>query len=239
MNLIARCPTCGTTFRVQPGQLAAKGGKVRCGKCAAVFDGVSALVDAEAARRLAEEADARSDDAPVDDSAPEFLRPARVQRFGFLWGFLALLGLAAFLGQLLLHFRTEIATQWPDAKPYLAQACELLGCELRLPRRPDQMSIESSDIQPDPARANVVVLNTVVRNRAPFAQDYPALEVTLTDERDYAVARRVLLPSDYLRFGGAERIPQGLAGGSEAVVRVYLEHAGPRAVGYRVYLFYP
>ena len=31
---VTRCPNCGTAFRVQPAQLSARGGKVRCGKCA-------------------------------------------------------------------------------------------------------------------------------------------------------------------------------------------------------------
>ncbi len=45
MNLITRCPSCGTTFRVQPTQLSVRGGKVRCGKCGTVFNGVAALVE--------------------------------------------------------------------------------------------------------------------------------------------------------------------------------------------------
>ena len=49
MNLTTRCPSCGTAFRVQPAQLSARGGKVRCGKCGHVFDGVKALVAENAA----------------------------------------------------------------------------------------------------------------------------------------------------------------------------------------------
>lgn len=53
MSLVTRCPSCSTTFRVQPGQLAQRGGKVRCGKCNTVFDGLAALVsDADAAAEL-------------------------------------------------------------------------------------------------------------------------------------------------------------------------------------------
>ncbi len=36
--MITRCPGCGTAFRVTPDQLAAREGRVRCGRCAAVFD---------------------------------------------------------------------------------------------------------------------------------------------------------------------------------------------------------
>ncbi|MGA8051562.1 MAG: zinc-ribbon domain-containing protein, partial [Burkholderiales bacterium] len=47
MSLITRCPTCGTAFRVQPAQLVARSGRVRCGKCSAVFDAISCLVGEE------------------------------------------------------------------------------------------------------------------------------------------------------------------------------------------------
>jgi predicted Zn finger-like uncharacterized protein len=240
LSLVARCPACGTAFRVQPAQLAARGGKVRCGRCGAVFDGVSALVDGESVVP-AEDVAAAPDETDAGGAAQtDFLRAAEpVPRYTLLWSFAAFLALLALLGQGLLHYRTELATRWPPARPFIAAACGLAGCELRLPRHAGLLSIESSDIEPDGARAGVVVLNAVVRNRAPYAQEYPALELTLTDERDYAVVRRVLRPADYLRFNGPERIPEGLAAGAEAVLRVYLQNAGAAAVGYRLYLFYP
>ena len=41
---VAACPGCGTRLRVSEAQLAAAGGKVRCGACLAVFDGRDHLV---------------------------------------------------------------------------------------------------------------------------------------------------------------------------------------------------
>lgn len=238
MSLAARCPACGTTFRVHAAQLAAKGGKVRCGKCAAVFNGVSALLEGEAAA-VPEGTPAESPAGERAAPAAGFLRPDRVSQHRLTWGFAGLLALLVLASQALLHYRTEAALMWPWARPHLAAACELVGCELRLPRHPELLSIESSDIQSDQAREQVVVLNAVVRNRAAFAQEYPVLELTLTDERDYAVLRRVLLPSEYLYGPAAERSAQGIPGGAEAVLRVQLENRGPRAVGYRLYLFFP
>ena len=48
-TLVTRCPHCGTAFRAQHSQLTARGGMVRCGKCAAVFDGVAHLIEESAA----------------------------------------------------------------------------------------------------------------------------------------------------------------------------------------------
>ncbi|MCZ7565858.1 MAG: zinc-ribbon domain-containing protein [Burkholderiales bacterium] len=44
MALITRCPACETAFRVHQHQLAARDGRVRCGRCAVVFDAREALV---------------------------------------------------------------------------------------------------------------------------------------------------------------------------------------------------
>jgi hypothetical protein len=101
------------------------------------------------------------------------------------------------------------------------------------------MAIESSDLQADGRRDSVIVLNAVVRNQAPFSQEYPSLELTLTDERDEAVARRVLAPADYLAGAGPEQIARGIGPGTEAVLRVYIDTSGLRAIGYRMYLFFP
>lgn len=230
MSLIARCPACGTTFRVHAAQLAAKGGRVRCGKCAAVFNGVSNLLEGEAAFPALE---------AVPEAALEFLRGKRGAPHQVVWGFAVLLALLALAGQVLLHHRTETITLWPWARPHLAAACERLGCEVHLPRHPELLTIESSDVQSDLMRENAMVLNAVLRNRAPFAQEFPALELTLTDERDHAVVRRVLQPADYLHAPASERIAQGVPGGAESVLRVHLESSARHAVGYRLYLFFP
>lgn len=263
MSLATRCPHCATAFRVLPAQLSAKGGKVRCGKCGTVFDGVAHLVEQAAPGPhepspqlgLFEHGRSQPKTAPAPGSAPpsaraeaaegaplvEFLAdPPPVRRFSLVWGLLAFLGFGALLGQLLHHYRTEIGVLVPDARPHLAAACEMLGCEVRLPRRPALLSIESSELQADGQREAVIVLNAVLRNRAPFPQEYPALELTLTDAGEQPVARRVLAPLDYVRERRApELIAQGLAAGAEVVLRVPLDTRQVNATGYRLYLFFP
>ena len=260
MSLTTRCPNCGTAFRVQPAQLSARGGKVRCSKCGSVFDGVKALVAEgstqgesapapdnepspqlglfEAAKKLpplAGAADAANEDAP----APEFLDEAPPPARHLAWALAALLAFAVLLAQGAYHFRTEIAVLVPETRPHLEAACAALNCELRLPRRPKLMAIESSDLQADGRRDNVIVLNAVLRNQAPFAQEYPSLELTLTDERDEAMARRVLAPADYLAGATADFVARGIGPGADAVLHVYIDTSGLRAIGYRMYLFFP
>jgi predicted Zn finger-like uncharacterized protein len=261
--LITRCSTCGTTFRALPSQLSVRGGMVRCGKCAATFDGVANLIEESTAPEAAEpspqlalfEAGAaratasapaaprpaprrmpRADDEPL----PEFLEeePPR-SRYSVAWALGALIAAAALAGQLAVQYRTELATLAPRLKPALTEGCRFLDCELRLPRRPDLLSIESSDLQADARRESLVVLNAVVRNRAPFQQELPALELTLTDAGDRPLVRRVLRPADYLPGVAPALLGPGIAPGAEAVLRLHIDTGSVRATGYRLYLFYP
>jgi hypothetical protein len=79
----------------------------------------------------------------------------------------------------------------------------------------------------------------VIRNRAPFAQELPALELTLTDALERAVVRRVLRPAEYLPGRTAESLEAGIAPGAEAALRLHFDTGGVSATGYRLYLFYP
>jgi Protein of unknown function (DUF3426) len=193
---------------------------------------VAAARSAAAARGAAAQA--------AEEALPEFLEEELPRaRFTALWALGALLAFAALLAQLALYYRTELATLVPQTRPHLAEACRLLGCELRLPRRPDLLSLESSDLQADTRREGLIVLNAVIRNRAPFAQEHPALELTLTDAADKPVVRRVLQPADYLSAPARATLAQGIAAGGESVLRVHFDTRGVGATGYRVYLFYP
>jgi predicted Zn finger-like uncharacterized protein len=60
--LITRCPNCNTQFRVTENQLAVAGGRVRCGACLTVFQGIDHLIlDDETAFATDSEADAALD----------------------------------------------------------------------------------------------------------------------------------------------------------------------------------
>jgi predicted Zn finger-like uncharacterized protein len=254
MTLVTCCPNCGTAFRVQAAQLAQRGGRVRCGKCSTVFDGVAALneptgtrdpAQSEPSPQLAlfepgEPLQIRAALAgPVPASEHDFLREAPPPRGSALWLAGGAVALVALLFQVLLLYRTELSVLFPATREPFAATCRLLGCTLYLPRKPDLMSIETSDLESDRRQENVIVLNAVIRNRAPFAQEYPALELTLTDERDQAVLRRVLAPAQYLQNNPAAGPARGIAPGAETTLRLHFHTGGVRAVGYRLYLFYP
>ncbi len=231
MNLVTRCPKCATAFRVLPAQLGARNGQVRCGKCNTVFDGIAALVDASHAPKVKEAASA----PPLEEPLPEFLAEPPPPRRG-PWPLLAALATLALIAQVLLHFRSEIAAGTPMARGPLEDACRLLGCELRLPRQVKLLSIDSYEVRPDPQREGVIVLNAVIRNRAPFTQEYPALQLTLTDDANRELVSRAILPREYLE---AALVSRGIEAGGEAAVTVHFDASRTRATGYELVLFYP
>lgn len=153
------------------------------------------------------------------------------------WTIGALLGLAILAGQFTLYLRTEIATLYPDAKPALIALCEVVGCDLPLPAKAELVGIENSDLHPDTAGGGRLGMSALLKNRAPFAQEYPHLELTLTDVADQALVRRVLAPADYLP-PKTDRTA-GIAAGGEVAVNLTVDATGVPAAGYRLYLFYP
>ena len=138
------------------------------------------------------------------------------------------------VGQILFYFRGAIALLLPDAKPIISELCLEFGCEVPLPRRVELVSIETSDLQADPVNPGVMVLMATLRNRAAFPQAFPALELTLTNDRDLPLARRVLQASDYLTDKA-----EAFDGSSEKQVRLHFEAGALQASGYRLYLFDP
>jgi hypothetical protein len=98
------------------------------------------------------------------------------------------------------------------------------------------LSIDTSNLEADPQQANLVALNAILRNRAKLAQEYPQLELTLTDTQDKMIARRIFAPGEYAK--GAD-LKRGMAPNEEVTVKLNLDLGDLKAAGYRVFLFYP
>jgi predicted Zn finger-like uncharacterized protein len=147
---------------------------------------------------------------------------------------LALLVLAA---QAAWFFPGELALRAPGLRPLLVQYCAWTHCRIELPRLPDLLFIEASDLQLlDPAQPTEVLLTATVRNRAAFEQALPLLELTLTDAANRTAARKVFAPAEYL---GSSVAPQrGIGAGQEISIRLYLDTGDLKAAGYRLYLFF-
>lgn len=226
--MITQCPACGTSFRVTLPQLRAQHGRVRCGRCAHVFDGFETL---------AIPGDDRSPDAgaqpvPVAAVVADERLP---QRRGGGWALGVLLLLLVLAAQGAYFYRSDIAASVPEARPYLDRTCELLGCTAALPQRPRLISIEASDMQAiNPANRGLIALTATLRNNASTALGYPALDVVLTDTKNHTVARRVFLPAEYRDTGKDARA--GIPPNAEVTVKLNIDSGDLGAAGFRLAL---
>jgi predicted Zn finger-like uncharacterized protein len=148
------------------------------------------------------------------------------------WPFVlvAVLLACVLLGQMAYHFRTELVQRLPA----MAGLYEALALDVPLPRHADLVAIEASNLQSDNGRG-LFILQATLHNRARFAQEWPALELTLTDTTDTVVSRRVLLPADYLPPGSTD----AFSANGDLAVKLWVEARNIGAAGYRLYIFYP
>lgn len=180
--------------------------------------------------------DSVSTEILLEDISSEIEPPAPRWRL-LAWSLAGLAALAFFVVQAAYVFRAELAVSAPDLRPRLEEMCGLLDCDIPLPRKADLVGIEASDLHPDPQQKNLLVLVATLKNRAPFTQDYPHLELTLTDTQDQPMVRKVIAPAEYLAQGADVRA--GFAANGDLAVNLGLDATDVGASGYRLYLFYP
>ncbi|HEY4541165.1 MAG TPA: DUF3426 domain-containing protein [Noviherbaspirillum sp.] len=199
-----------------------------------------------AARRPQAEADAETDEVgeEEDDATdePTFLQQGRRrQRRAHILRRLMIAGsvllLIVLLAQAAYVWRDQLAARLPQTKPLLLEACAYLDCQVGLPSRIEAISLESSELQTLAAGSNTLVLTLLLRNHDVVAQTWPHLELSLNDNSENSVLRRVFTPADYLPKTINPRL--GFPAQSEQAVRLYFELTGVKPSGYRVYLFHP
>jgi predicted Zn finger-like uncharacterized protein len=134
-------------------------------------------------------------------------------------------------------FRIGLAAHLPALKPALIGYCHFLNCSVPLPENTELISIESSSLDADPAQENQVNLNALLRNRASYTLAYPVIALTLNDNQDKALARRLFTPADYLPTD--EKMANGILTNHEVSVKLRLQTNDLRPAGYRLELFYP
>ena len=187
------------------------------------------LVTTEAVEPIAGEND-------VPDWSETFPEPPSPPR-RWPWVIGSLAAFAAIGLQAAVAFRVELAVLWPETKPALIALCDFADCEVGLPTKVALVSIEASDLVPDKERTGWLALTATLKNRAPFAQQFPHLELTLTDTADKAIARKVLAPADYLPPKTA--FANGMLPNADILVAIGVAPGEMTASGYRLYLFYP
>lgn len=247
MPLVTRCPGCHAIFRLTGVQLHACGGEVRCGQCNQIFNGFVALITVpEAAIQSVavstpfEQSDSSIAVLPAAEPAfpaDHFDANPPAQKNSRLWLIPNTLLLVFLLGQLIHAYRTEIFIAFPAFQPTLNRYCNLMQCEIIMPRHLHLLSLESSDLRvSSPADPDVVTLTAIIRNHAPFPQELPELLLALTDSEEKILASRIFTAKDYLDPAMDQLV---FAGGGELQVKCFLNTEKLDAEGYKLELIYP
>jgi predicted Zn finger-like uncharacterized protein len=257
--MYTQCPACRTTFKITPAQLVARGGRVRCGICTAIFHAKQRLL------QVAPQASPPPLTAPAEVSTKktkrkrvgQFRRATLVWPVGagadlpvvtelsglgearspgrpVLWGLGNLLLLTVLAGHFVFFYRDELATI-PSWRPLVTEFCHHAGCKIR-PRR-DIALIEQlqTTIAPHPKYENALRIRTTLVNRASFSQAYPWLEVSLTNNAGTVLARRAFTPAQYQETPATGELTPNV------VAAALLDVTNPdgKAVGYEIRLVTP
>ena len=175
---------------------------------------------------------------------PEFVRDAEVRArearapTRWLWrGLFTILTLAA-VAQAIYWWRGPLAAAYPALRPALLRACATLQCTIPPARHIERLAIDGTQLQKPDETHDHYLLSLNLRSRDTAHVALPALELVLTDLEDHVIARRVLLPAEYLLPPERALLQTGLAPDGELALKVRFQSRQP-AVNYRVLMFYP
>ncbi len=150
--------------------------------------------------------------------------------------FVSLVLVVLLVAQLTWWRRETVMVYWPSSQSLFAEACTYLGCQISPPRDIDGLQVEASDLRQidGPHRLE---LRVPLRNRYNVALAYPAIELTLFDDKNEVAIRRVLWPQEYVPPGTP--IAAGLPPHSAQTMIVRLDSGNAVATNFRVQIFYP
>ena len=146
------------------------------------------------------------------------------------WALGAVLLLLGMVWQVRAFYLTDLA-EIPWMRAPLVAFCEYASCTI--PARTDIKAIDlvSTTVDPHPVTPGALRVSANLVNRAKFEQQFPPLEVTLTDKEGNTVGRRTYHPHEYRVGLTGNMVPN-------VMERVDLDLAQPAesAVGYEIQL---
>jgi predicted Zn finger-like uncharacterized protein len=154
----------------------------------------------------------------------------------WLWAFATLMLILIAGLQSIYFLRDEIAIYYPNAKPYLVQACQKLSCSINLPQNIEFIVIDDSDMQEDAEHPGLVRFASTLINNGSHVVAYPNLELTLTDVEDKPVLRRIFKANEYLP--AETNIADGIQAGTETRIKLAVTTSDIAVAGYRVFVTY-
>jgi predicted Zn finger-like uncharacterized protein len=127
--------------------------------------------------------------------------------------------------------RHSLLLRWPQAAAAASAVCARLGCTMAAPLLLDALSVDAASLTREQA-PGANRLDVTLRNRAATAVAVPAFELSLSDEQNTVIARRVFLPAEL-------GVPDAIRPGADLPVHLPLTIALPKTAGFAVEIFYP
>lgn len=172
-------------------------------------------------------------DIPPPVRAPLTAKPERTVSGRMKWT-AGCVALGVLLGaQAVYAFRSDLAARYPVFRTAFNSLCDVAGCTVSLPQRPELVRIEASDVHViDASRPSLIQVTATLRSYASYDLAYPALDLVLTNANEHALARRIFVPGDYL---DRTRDPKaGIPPRGEFTVALDLDTGDLKAVGFRL-----
>ena len=168
--------------------------------------------------------------------APQNERHRRASSLRCLSVVAALIGVLLLVGQLVFFSRAHIAAIVPALRPTLERLCGAVDCKVPWLADIAYLRTERSELVCLSSSPNLIQLSATLKNRAPYSQAYPMLEVTLKDSDDQVLIRKVFSPKEYLYPSDFQL--GHLNSNGTVMVNMKLDTGKVQAIGYSLYWFY-
>ena len=242
MSIVTLCPQCKTAFAIQAEHYSAADAWVRCGRCAHVFEVDQHLFEIDPTQGDIETPvkEASVVDSPVSIPLPDAAVPLTPPAWqavsppsAALAVVVTLLASAVLLGQVLVFQRDKLVATNLSVSPFFNSVCQVLGCRVDWPKEPDKVAIDSSNFKQLGDDQYSFTLS--VKNQAAYFLGSPALELTLTNDEEGDVVRKVWLAEDI----DLPSVLKPLRTQTLEIVFSVEEPLAGKINGYRALLFYP
>ena len=154
--------------------------------------------------------------ATTASTGPAFAAPTAAGRGRWRWPLIALLALLLGL-QILLADRARLAAD-PGWRPVVENLCGALGCTLPAWHEPTAFLMLDRQIRPADTPGALRV-DATFRNDARWAQDWPALQLALSDADGRVLGSAAFTPEQYLGAAPATRLAPGQSAQASFLVR--------------------
>jgi hypothetical protein len=143
------------------------------------------------------------------------------------------LAAAVLLGQVLVFQRDKLVAMNLSVQPFFNAVCQTLGCRVDWPKEPDKVAIDSTNFKQ--LKDDRFSFTLSVKNQASYFLGTPALELTLTNDEEGDMVRKVWLAQEI-------DLPVVLKPMRTQTVEMVFSVEEPltgKINGYRALLFYP